>query len=625
MTLNNLSRVTTNKIDGNTLPEQGIPGPAILVVGTASKGRADQAYLMTTASAAKAEFGTTGTLLRGMYEALQSGAENVILYRIGGTSAKVTGIGDSGGTGGYTVETISKDDTSGTDYSMYYDDSENRVVVRRNSDDLVVFDNSLDAPIELFEVVVSGTRATGGGEDIGSASGFVDLADVSATGTVYTAGTDGIDLSRMELYEKLYVAYKDLLSYSFDVTVPMDVFLDDYNVIDQGHYLGAITPVLPGTNTYPTAGAYTLGSNVDALGRVYVEEYEGNYYFWWDLTADSFTAASIYPTSVGSATATTKIDGTDLSDDDFHEVNFAYQLGRFLYDYSTDIVDATGVIGCLPPASLSLTDKARWLGKAPTYTLNSTTGTYYIASSSANGTGLLGNKFMAGRSDWRSGEFGGGMILTDTEFMDGTEQEDTNEVPIDLGKYISVAAETVYMRNSWYTNGYGDSFAASYGGQYLNLAPNSAPTNKKVSATINKMYTFKLGDLDSLAGTGYVVLRNKPQGLVIADAPMATLPNSDWKRLSTGRIVKQIIDGVRTSCDKYLGGLTPPGTIAAMKEAVTKVLQRAVSNGLIKRYDDFEIIQTPDMAVAGEATIDLNVVPAFELRVLTLNISLAKA
>jgi hypothetical protein len=614
------------KTDQNLLPTPSTPAKKILVVGTAEKGRADVAYPVVTSALAKAEFGTGGTLIRGMYEAQQSGATDVILYRIGGTPAKVVGIGDSTGAGGYIVETIQKDSDAGTDFALYYGDATNRLVVIRTSDELVVYDNDSTTPIDRGFVLVSGARASAGGDDIGSPSGFVNLADVSATGTVYTAGDDGVDLSRMKIYEKLYVAYKDLLTSNFDVLVPMDVYFDDYNVVPQGAYIGAVTPVAASANTYPTAGSYLLGSDVDSLGRVYVEEYEGEYYFWWIFdNAGTFTAADIYPTGVGSASATAKIDGTDLAIADFHEVNFGYQLSRFLYDYSTDIVDATGVIGVLPPASASVVDKARWLGKSPTWTLNVNTGEYTIANSNDNGTGLLGNKFMVGRSDHRSGVFGGGMILTDSEFMDGTELLDANDVPVDLGKYLSVVADTVFLRNSWYPAGYLSTFAASYGGMYLNMPTIQAPTNKTVSKTINMKYPFKLGDTNLLASVGYVVLRNKPKGLVVNSSPMATLPNSDWKKLSTVRIVKDVIDGVRSVADPYIGNALSAGGIASLKEAIQKVLQNAVGGGALKRYDPFEILQTPDMAVAGEAAVELTLVPAFELVKLTLTISLAKS
>jgi len=627
MVFANLPGVKAYKNDGNLAPEAGSRAPRVLIVGTSAKGAGDSFYLVPTTTQARSEFGNEGTLMRGMWEALKTGAEEVALFRIGSTAAKLSGVGDSTGVAGYIIETVEQDADAGGNYSMYYDDSEDRLVVRRNSDNLVVYDNSQTSPIELFEVTVSGYRAVGGGVDIGSASAFIDLDAVDPStyaGTSFTAGTDGLSLSRMELYEELYKAYKFLLAEEFDVIVPMDTFLDDYNVVDQGHFIGAVTPVLPGTNTYPTAGSYRLGIDVDSLGKVYVEEYEGEYYFWWDINGDG--VAEIFPNpAVGSSSASAKIDGTSLSTADFHEVNFAYQLGRFLYDYSTDIVDATGTIGTLPPASNSLRDRARWYGTAPTWTLDTTTGLESIASSGDDGSGLLGNKFMVGMSSHRSGIFGGGFILTDSEFMDGTEQVDDNDIPVDLGKYISVVADTVFLRNNWYNAGYLGPYAASYAGFYVGLPPDSAPTNKSVSGA-SIIYNYKLGVYDDLTGAGYVTLRKKGTGVKITDAPTATMPNSDWRRLSTVRIVKAIIDGCRLVLDPFIGEGTGSAKRTSMETAVeNQVLLPAKTDGYLQDYKGFSVTQTPQQEVQGVVVVSLTLIPAFEVRQINITIALSKS
>jgi hypothetical protein len=574
----------------------------VLIVGTAGAGQGDDLYLVPTTGQARSEFGNDGTLVRGMWEALKTGANEVALYRIGSTSAILDHVGDATGVDGYRIETIEQDADAGENYAMYYDDTSDRLVVRRNSDNLVVYDNNPSNPIDLFEVTVSGARAAGGGPDIGSSSSFIDLELVDPStyaGTSFTAGTDGLSLSRMEMYEQLYVAYKALMAEDFDVIVPAG-------------------------QQYPTAGAYSPSVDVDSLGKVYIEEYQGEYYFWWDIDGDG--TADVFPTpAVGSSSATTKIDGTTLTTADFHEVNFAYQLGRFLYDYSEEIVDATGVVGVLPPESNSLRDKARWLGEEPTWTLNTSTGEYYIASVSDNGTGLLGNKFIVGQSDHRSGIFGGGLILTDTEFMDGTEQVDTNEIPVDLGKYISVVSETAFLRNNWYPAGYRASWAASYGGFYVGLPPASAPTNKPVPGA-SIIYKMALGAYDSLTGAGYVSLRTRPGGgVVVTDAPTGTMPNSDWRRLSTVRIVKEVVDGVRVVLDPFIGEGTGASVRASMENAVGEVLLQAKKDKYLQDYKDFNVIQTPQQEVLGVVEVNLVLIPAFEIRQINVTVSVSKS
>jgi hypothetical protein len=634
---NNLSGVIVNKEDGNLAPEAAKTAPRVAIIGTAGQGRADSPFLIQTTAIAKVEFGTDGNLLRGMWEAKAAGATDLYLYRIGAEPAIVTGVGgnpatlNDASTTGFIIETVVKDESAGDDYSLYYVASTNNLVIKRNFDDLVVYDNNPAAPINRYEVIVSGYKDPAA-VDIGNVSTWVTFSDLDGTVTYSyancTAGSDGLSLSRMKMYEKLEAAYEHLKEYGFDVVVPMDVYLDDYNTVNQGHYKGAVAPEATG-NTYPTAGAYLPNAgagDVDALGMVYMEEYEGKKYFWWRFSNDpNVSTADIWPASIGSASATQKIDGTVLTGADFHEVNFAYQLASFLHSYSTNIVDATGVIGVLPPASESIADRARWLGKSPAWSFNTSTGAYYINVDLDNGNGLLGNKFMVGQAGYRSGVFGGGFILTTGDYLDdGEEVLDTNDIPVDLGKYISVVVDYPLLKNSFNSLGYIASFAASYAGFYVNMSPASAPTNKKV-ANAQIVYRQNLTNLDALAGNGYVVLRNKPQGLVIADAPTATMPESDWRRLSTVRIVKSVVDGVRNAVDPFLGESLSAGKKGALQVAIENVLLAAKKTGVLADYRPFEIIQTPQMAVAGRAEIALVLVPAFELRQIVITVSVSKS
>ena len=634
-----LPGIVVEKNDGGLAPEAGSPAPRVLVLGTSAKGQGSSPFLVRNTSLAKGEFGLEGTLIRGMYEVKKSGAEEIALFRIGATASVFEGIGGKATTStGYTITTVMEDDTAGSVYGVYYDDNTDRLVVTNTELGLVVYDNDSTTPINEEEVIVSGYRdesqTAGYWESIGTPSTPVALEDIITTVApsnsdyAFVAGTDGTSLSRMEMYEKLYTAYKLLAEYDFDVVVPMDVYFDDYNLADQGLGLSLANRAPQsdnGTNTYPTAGDYKPGLSLDALGKVYVEEYLGTHYFWWKFSEPSAldAAADVYPAGVGSASATLKIDGTALSEEDYHEVNFGYQLARFLFEFSTNNVDATGVIGVRPPASAGLADIAAWLGEEPVYTIDSTTGQLYIATSVDNGKGLLGNKFMAGQYNYRESAYGGGMIATDTEFMDGSELIDDNDFPIDLGKFLSICVDHPYLYNDYLQGGYRATYAPSYGGYYSVLAPNSAPTNKLAGA-VRLYYKVGLRKLDLLSKHGYVSLRNKAQGVVIADAPTASLPTSDYKRLSTVRIVKDIIDAVRIALDPFIGEGTTGASKAAMHTAVDNVLLRGKQAGYLNAYREFEIYQTADMRVQGKAEIALVLVPAFELREITVTISLAK-
>jgi hypothetical protein len=430
----------------------------------------------------------------------------------------------------------------------------------------------------------------------------------------------------MELYELLYKAYRMLENEDFDIIAPMDIYLDDLNVVDLSQ---AETTALglSSLSDYPTAGA-----DNDALGKVYVEEYQGEFYFWWwfpsnpeanDLgpvfTTDS--GADIFP-SVGSASATTGIDGSSLTAADFHEVNFAYQLADFCWVNSVNNTECIGMVGVRPPASTSLKDVATWVGTLPIYTTDAE-GVQTISGTGYNGTGLLGNKFMAGKYGFRANKAGGGFIGTDNHFLDGTELEDRGGHLIDIGKYISVVGGWVTLFNAYDTTGLGyiSTAAATYAGFVSTLESKSAPTNKILNS-ISLPFRINNTKLDQLAGVRFVFFQDKPKGTVCADAPTAARPDSDYRRLTTVRIIKDVVDSIRAVSDPFIGEAGGAAQRAALQTACEGALGKLQKGGFISRYD-LAITATPAQQVAGDATIELTIVPAFELRQITLVISLA--
>lgn len=626
MPYDNLPGVWKEEQDGNLTIVPINDNPIVLVLGTASQGDSESLYNVLKISDAARIFGKDGTLTRGLYETSISGARNIRLFRVGATAAKLSSIGGST----LEVETIKKDDSAGTDYELFFDNTTGRLYVYRASDDVLVYDNNPSYPLErvdLGEVTVSGS-ATGGTGDVGSLGTPLTLADADGVnGSVYTAGTDGLNLSRMELYEALYNAYSLLSDQEADIVVPMNVYLDDLNVMDltaaEISTLGLAT-----LSAYPTASA-----DDDVLGKLYVQEYEGINYFWWwfpstplseDFTGDG--GADIYP-SVGSASATTNADGTTLTEADFHEVNFGYQLANFCYTQSRDNTEMTGVVGVLPPASFGLRDVALWVGSLPTTTEDSGGNTVV----SVNGTGLLGNKWMSGRitdSDYVGhsidsidGLFGGGFIATETGWLDDTQIKDDNDHLVDIGKYISVVASYPILSNPSQTTSYTATGAPTYGGLYSNLSPVSAPTNKLLK-NVRLPFRISTSKLDLLAGQRYVTFHAKTRGIVVSDAPTAARTDSDYQRLTTVRQVKTAVDAIRGVAEPFLGEGMSGAVLAALDTAIDSQLKALVKQGLLSRYE-FQLTSTVQQRVLGQATLELKLVPAFELRQITVVVALA--
>jgi hypothetical protein len=634
MSFENLPGITGIKLDGNLAILPVNQNPVVCVIGTASKGGSEVFYRVDKISDAVGAYGKDGTLVRGLYEASIAGGQNVRLFRIGATAASLANIGESGG---LTVTTVSKDDSAGTDFKLFFQATTKRLRVYRASNSELVYDNNPTYPLEAIDtgdVTVTGSIVGSPAADIGSLATPITLAAADGEGdgpATYTAGTDGAPdtyglggLSRMKLYENLHLAYDLLSDQDIDVVLPMNAYLDDLNVMDMtAATVSSLS--LTSLSDYPAAG-----DPDDVLGLMYTEEFEGEWYFWWwfpsNPASPSFSSAQIFPTA-GSASATAKTDGTALAAADFHEVNFGHQLATFCYQQSQNNEEMTGVIGMLPPAGLSPKLVSQWIGKLPTTTEDGE-GNVIV---SVNGTGLSGNKFMAGRAalgglpgytvNSVSGLYGGGFIATDTGFLDGAQLKDSNEHLVDIGKYLSVVATYPILSNPSRITQYMASGAATYGAFYSSLAPSSAPTNKRLRAV---RLPFRVGKakLDQLAGLRYVTFHAERDGIVVSDAPTAARTDSDYRRLSTVRIVKAVMDDVRAAGRRFLGEGMSGARMAALDTAIDSKLKARVKLQDLTRYEH-SVTATPAQRIQGQADVELKLVPAFELRQITVTVALA--
>jgi hypothetical protein len=625
MAFENLPGIFPKLIDGNLKIASVNENPVVLVVGTAPRGTSEELYVVNSVSEAARVFGRSdGTLVRGLYEVVAGGAENIRMLRVGATAARLAKIGDATST--LTLETVMKDDQAGLSYKLFWDQSEGRLRVWRVSDDMLVYDNNPAYPsaaVDENEVSITGS-AGATGIDIGTEEAPVTLvdADDSPTKNVYTAGTDGILLSRMELFERLFVAYRLLENEDLDVIVPQNVYLDDANVCDMtSSEVVALQTSAPwaSTPTYPDASAFH-----DVLGKVFAQEYQGSWYFWWDMDNDG--VAEIWPT-VGSSDEETDAYGVALEAADFHEANFGYQLADFCYRQSEDNAEMIGVIGMLPPISWSLKDVSNWVGRTPVLDVDSAGNAIVVT----NGSGLLGNKWTAGRKalSGKPGHFingidglaGGGFIGTDSGWPDGEQLKDRNDHLVDIGKYISVVGAQAILANPTSPSSYAASSASVYGGFVSSLPANSAPTNK-VQPGVRLPFRVSVAKLDQLAGHGIVMLQQKVKGIVVADAPTGARTACDYRRLTTIRIVKATIDAIRAAAEPYLGEPITGARLAALETAINAVLVKLQKAEFLQRFN-VAVTSTPTQQIQGKADVELVLVPAFELRQITVNVALA--
>jgi hypothetical protein len=170
--------------------------------------------------------------------------------------------------------------------------------------------------------------------------------------------------------------------------------------------------------------------------------------------------------------------------------------------------------------------------------------------------------------------------------------------------------------------------AAAYAGFMQSLPPQSSPTNKRI-ATLAPQRLLSPTQANRLAGRRIVTFHERASGFVCSNAMtgaynVSKYVRSDYVRLTTVRDVDSIVDRIRSVSEKYIGEPNTAAQRNALSNEIDKFLKNMRVVNAINGYR-FEITATPEQQVLGEATIDLTVVPPFEIIKIQTNISLAKS
>lgn len=200
---------------------------------------------------------------------------------------------------------------------------------------------------------------------------------------------------------------------------------------------------------------------------------------------------------------------------------------------------------------------------------------------------------------------------------------DAENNAIDLGKYLSVIAGGDIIMNSYRLGQYAVNSAPAFAGFLSQLAVNSAPTNKVIRYARGLRVKFSNHQLDRLVGKRYITYKYKGDGATVAvvDSMTASAPGSDYERTATMRAVRELANEIREVADPFLG---EPNTVQqrnALSALLDKRLGQHKEAGTMKDYA-FQLIATAFDELVGQATIELTIVPAQELRRITTVISL---
>ena len=212
---------------------------------------------------------------------------------------------------------------------------------------------------------------------------------------------------------------------------------------------------------------------------------------------------------------------------------------------------------------------------------------------------------------------------------DGVALKDEDGNPVDIGRYTSCVVGPDLICTSPTLGTYYGSPAIAYAALNANIKAQSAPTNKQVPGCTGMRFKFSNKQLNELIENRFVVFTLKNEGATnasnvpyVVDGCTSSLPDSDYARISTVKVVTKVIDGIREVADPFLGEPNTDVQRNALAAQVSKYLSKCCEEGIVLNEPDFEIVATIQMVLVGECYIRLTLVPPQELRKITTVVSL---
>lgn len=214
---------------------------------------------------------------------------------------------------------------------------------------------------------------------------------------------------------------------------------------------------------------------------------------------------------------------------------------------------------------------------------------------------------------------------------EGNDIVDSDGNKMDIGWYTSVVVGPDPVMVSDKLGTYYGSAAIAYAALCASLKPQSAPTNKALPGCKGLKYRLSNKQMNELVGNRMVCFRIKNEGVTTAsstpycvDGVTAGAPLCDYTRMSTVKVVTDVVDQIREVAEPFIG---EPNTVEqrnALAALISKRLSFLMEGGEIQYYE-FEINATIQQVLLGECTIALTLVPPMELRKITTVVSLRAA
>ena len=214
---------------------------------------------------------------------------------------------------------------------------------------------------------------------------------------------------------------------------------------------------------------------------------------------------------------------------------------------------------------------------------------------------------------------------------DGNVLTNGDGEPMDIGWYTSLVVGPEPIMSSDVLGKYAGSPSIAYAALCSQLAPQSAPTNKRVPGTSKLRYKLSNKQLDALTGNHMVTFMTKNEGAnnnadipYVVDGCTCGTDSCDYRRISTVKVVTDVVDQIREVSDPFLGEPNTTEQRNALSALISKRLSYLLEQGELSYYS-FQINATLEQVLLGECTIALTLVVPQELRKITTVVALRAA
>lgn len=323
-----------------------------------------------------------------------------------------------------------------------------------------------------------------------------------------------------------------------------------------------------------------------------------------------------------------------ISNSQIREVNLAHQAAQLAYKASAIYNATIAVVGLASASELGLAPQI-WAGTPPTFEIDAS----QTVRVKTNGSGVFGNKFLYGSTNYRNKSAYGGFILTTGASLPDAEPygiDDTDEAldaggyPIDIGRNLIVVGANANVsvdlqgnQNSVAGIPVNSSSIITVSG--LSLASTiaakifSSPENREPIGP----YNGSLQNIQGVTNFTPAMLNTFAIGRIcmvdavtrsISSIKTAALPTSDFTRLSTIRVANRLLRNVREIGLKYIGNTFGPA-MQSLQSEIDGYLVSEIRMNMVQGNPppSAQVYASKLDQVAGKVNIRLRFTPPFAL------------